>query len=65
VCQLLPDALTHRPPLAPRPGCGSFRITDPVVSLRSTTGYKLESLRDEDCLGIELAHHLFKIEVVY
>jgi hypothetical protein len=55
VCQPLPDALTRRPPLAPLPGCGSSRDTHPVVSLRLTTGYKLESLRDQDDQGIELA----------
>jgi hypothetical protein len=32
--------------LAPLPGCVMRRAANPVVSLRSTTGYKLESLRD-------------------
>ena len=62
VCQPLPDALTHRP-LAPLPGCGPSRFTHPVVSLRSTTGYKLASLRDEDDQGIELARVIAKNKV--
>ena len=31
--------------LAPLPGCGAWGDSVPVVSLRSTTGYKLTSLR--------------------
>jgi hypothetical protein len=62
VCQPLPDALTHRP-LAPLPGCGSSHVTHPVVSLRSTTGYKLASLRDEDNQGIQLARVIAKNKV--
>ena len=34
--------------LAPLPGCVMRRAGNPVVSLRSTTGYRLESLRDKD-----------------
>jgi hypothetical protein len=32
--------------LAPLPGCDRLGMRSPVVSLRSTTGYKLSSLRD-------------------
>ena len=32
--------------LTPLPGCVIRRAGNPVVSLRSTTGYRLESLRD-------------------
>jgi len=32
--------------LAPLPGCMMLRTGNPVVSLRSTTGYTLSSLRD-------------------
>jgi hypothetical protein len=63
VCQHLPNALTHRPPLAPLPGCSSSHITHPVVSLRSTTGYKLKSLRDHDNQGIELARVIARNKV--
>ena len=36
--------------LAPLPGCEeSLLLEKPVVSLRSTTGYRLSSLRDKTC----------------
>ena len=63
VCQRLPDALTYRRTLAPLPGCGSSRVTNPVVSLRSTTGYRLGSLRDQQDQGIELARVIAKNKV--
>ena len=40
-----PDAVATM--LAPLPGCALRRVGNPVVSLRSTTGYRLLSLRDE------------------
>ena len=42
-----PDAVAKM--LAPLPGCAMRRAGKPVVSLRSTTGYKLLSLRDGRC----------------
>jgi len=43
--------------LAPLPGCVDLRIRDPVVSLRSTTGYKLKSLRLEEIsfVGLQIS----------
>jgi hypothetical protein len=40
-----PDAVAKM--LAPLPGCDFVSLSNPVVSLRSTTGYRLESLRDK------------------
>ena len=48
VCQPRADANPRHPALAPLPGCESFRVANPVVSLRSTTGYRLLSLRDTE-----------------
>ena len=39
-----PDAVAKM--LAPLPGCVTRSTNHPVVSLRSTTGYTLSSLRD-------------------
>ena len=38
----------RRTTLAPLPGCGMGGFLGPVVSLRSTTGYRRSSLRDVD-----------------
>ena len=40
-----PDAVADT--LAPLPGCVPWTRSHPVVSLRSTTGYRLKSLRDK------------------
>ena len=63
MCQPTANTTTSRPPLAPLPGCDSSRGVNPVVSLHSTTGYKLASLRDEDDQGIELARVIAKNKV--
>jgi hypothetical protein len=49
----------RRTTLAPLPGCGMGGFLGPVVSLRSTTGYRRSSLRDVDarCRSFPEADH--------